>query len=113
MFLLPRIVGLARATEMLMLGTRVGAAEAERIGLANRVVAPEALDGAAMDLARELAAGSGRAQAVLKEGLRRGMESTLAAEWEHNVYAQSMLISAGDFGEAVRAFREKRPPVFG
>jgi len=41
------------------------------------------------------------------------MESTLAAEWEFNIYAQSMLISAGDFGEAVTAFKEKRKPNFG
>lgn len=113
MFLLPQIVGLTKATEMLMLGTQVDGAEAVRIGLANRMVPAAELDAAAMDLARQLAAGSGRAQAVIKEGLRRGMESTLAAEWEFNIYAQSMLISAGDFGEAVTAFKEKRKPNFG
>ncbi|MEL0019332.1 MAG: enoyl-CoA hydratase-related protein [Rickettsiales bacterium] len=113
MFLLPQIVGLSKATEMLMLGTQVDGAEAVRIGLANRMVPAVELDAAAMDLARQLAAGSGRAQAVIKEGLRRGMESTLAAEWEFNIYAQSMLISAGDFGEAVTAFKEKRKPNFG
>jgi len=113
MFLLPQIVGLSKATEMLMLGTQVDGAEAVRIGLANRMVPAAELDAAAMDLARQLAAGSGRAQAVIKEGLRRGMESTLAAEWEFNIYAQSMLISAGDFGEAVTAFKEKRKPNFG
>ena len=113
MFLLPQIVGLAKATEMLMLGTPVDGAEAARIGLATKVVTPEELEDAAMSLGRQLAAGPARAQAVLKEGLRRGMESTLDAEWEHNVYAQSMLVSGGDFGEAVRAFREKRQPKFG
>lgn len=113
MFLLPQVVGLTKATEMFMLGTQVGAEEAVRIGLANKQVAAEALIDEAMALARQLAAGPARAQAVLKEGLRRGMESTLAAEWEFNIYAQSMLISNGDFGEAVRAFKEKRKPEFG
>lgn len=113
MFLLPQIVGLTKATEMLMLGTQVGGEEAVRIGLANRMVPADELEETAMNLARQLAAGSGRAQAVIKEGLRRGMESTLAAEWEFNIYAQSMLLSAGDFGEAVSAFKEKRKPNFG
>ena len=113
MFLLPQIVGLAKATEMLMHGTPVNGAEAARIGLATKVVAPKELEEAAMSLGRQLAAGPARAQAVLREGLRRGMGSTLDAEWEHNVYAQSMLVSGGDFGEAVRAFREKQQPKFG
>ena len=54
-----------------------------------------------------------RMQTGLSLCLRRGIGSTLDAEWEHNVYAQSMLVSGGDFGEAVRAFREKQQPKFG
>ena len=96
-----------------MLGTPVDGAEAARIGLATKVVASEELENAASLLERQLAAGPARAQAVLREGLRRGMGSTLDAEWEHNVYAQLMQVFGGDFGEAVRAFREKRQPKFG
>ena len=80
MFLLPQIVGLANATEMLLLGTLVDGAEAARIGLATKVIASEELEDAAVLLGRQLAAGPARAQAVLREGLRRGMESILDAE---------------------------------
>ncbi|MED6311874.1 MAG: hypothetical protein VX624_18520, partial [Pseudomonadota bacterium] len=54
--------------------------------------------------------GSGPRTGSFEESLRRG---TLDAEWEHNVYAQLMQVFGGDFGEAVRAFREKRQPKFG
>ena len=112
MFLLPRLVGLGKATEMLMLGKRVDAKEAERIGLVNRTVPAEQLMDTAMELARQLAAGPPLALSVFKEGLRRGMESTLAAEWDFNLYAQSMLLDSEDFAEAVAAMAEKRAPNF-
>lgn len=112
MFLLPRIVGLARATEMLMLAKRVDAQEALRIGLVSEVVPDERLAEAAGELASRLAAAAPLALRACKEGLRRGMESSLAAEWEFNVYAQSMLIDSEDFAEAVAAMHEKRAPVF-
>ncbi|HKI97724.1 MAG TPA: enoyl-CoA hydratase-related protein [bacterium] len=112
MFLLPRIVGLGAATEMLMLGKRVDAAEALRIGLVREVVPEERLLPAARNLAGQLAELPPLALAACKEGLRRGMESTLAAEWEHNIYAQAMLLDSRDFAEAVAAVQEQRKPHF-
>lgn len=112
MFLLPRIVGLARATEMLMLGKPIEAIEAERIGLVNQVVEPEQLTIAATSLAERLAAGPPLALGIYKEGLRRSLESSLSAEWEAGLYAQSLLIQSDDFKEAVAAAAEKRPPNF-
>jgi enoyl-CoA hydratase len=112
MFLLPRIVGLGPATEMLMLGKRVDAAEALRIGLVRQVVPDDALPAAARELAVQLAEAPPLALGAVKEGLRRGMESTLAAEWEHNVWAQAMLLNTADFAEAVAAVREQRKPRF-
>lgn len=112
MLLLPRIVGLGKATEMLMLGTRVDAQEALRIGLVTEVVAGEALAGRVDAIAAQLAAGAPLGLQAMKEGLRRGMESTLAAEWEHNIYVQSMLIDSDDFAEGVAAMRDKRRPQF-
>ena len=67
---------------------------------------------AAMEMARQLAAGPPLALSVFKEGLRRGMESTLAAEWDFNLYAQSMLLNSEDFAESVAAMAEKRTPNF-
>ncbi|MEC8172324.1 MAG: enoyl-CoA hydratase-related protein [Pseudomonadota bacterium] len=68
------MVGLANATEMLMLGTPVEGAKAARIGLATKVVAPEELEDAAVLLGRQLAAGPARAQAVLRKAF--------AAAWD-------------------------------
>lgn len=112
MFLLPQLVGLTRATEMLMLGTRVDAGEALEMGLVNRTVHGDQLHETVWEMAQRLAAGPPLALAVFKEGLRRGMESTLAAEWEFNLYAQAMLLNSGDFAESVAALQEKRKPRF-
>lgn len=112
MYLLPRLVGLAKANEILMLGKRVGGAEAAEIGLVNQTVAPSALAETAAALARKLAAGPPLGLKAMKEGIRRGMESSLAAEWEHNVSVQSMLINTADYREGVEALKGRRPPVF-
>ena len=112
MLLLPRMIGLTRATEMLMLGTPIDAVEAERIGLVNRVVGDGELESATNKFARQLVNGPRLAYTAIKEGLRRGMESSLAAEWEHNVYTQALLLGTEDFKESVQALKEKRRPVY-
>ncbi len=112
MYLLPRLVGLAKANEMLMLGAKVRAEEALAIGLVNEVVASEKLEETATALARRLADGPPLALRAMKEGIRRGQESTLAAEWEHNIYVQSMLLDSEDFAEGVAAMKERRKPRF-
>lgn len=80
MLLLPRLIGLGRAHEMLMLGKRVDAEEAERIGLVSEVVPDDKLAEEARALARRLAEGPALAYTAFKEGIRRGMESSLNAE---------------------------------
>ncbi|MDA1101902.1 MAG: enoyl-CoA hydratase-related protein [Proteobacteria bacterium] len=112
MYLLPRLVGPARANEILMLGRRVNGDEAAAMGLVNETVSPEELDEAATELARRLADGPPLALRAMKEGIRRGMESTLAAEWEHNVYVQALLIDSEDYAEGVRALLERRKAKF-
>jgi enoyl-CoA hydratase/carnithine racemase len=112
MYLLPRLIGLARANEILMLGRRVNGAEAEAMGLANETVAPEELAATAARLAGRLADGPPLALRAMKEGIRRGMESTLAAEWEHSVYVQGLLIDSEDYAEGVRALIERRKAEF-
>jgi enoyl-CoA hydratase/carnithine racemase len=112
MFLLPRLVGLGRATEMIMTGEIVDAEEARRIGLVSRVVAPDALRDAALDLARRLAAGPTRALAAVKAALNRGLSSNLWAELESTVPLQLSCFATRDFAEGVRALAERRPPRF-
>lgn len=112
MYLLPRLVGLSRASEILMLGRRVDGDEAAVMGLVNETVAPEELNEAATNLARRLADGPPLALRAMKEGIRRGMESTLAAEWEHSVYVQSLLIDSADYAEGVSALLAGRKANF-
>lgn len=110
--LLPRIVGMTRATDMLLTGRRVAADEAERIGLVSRVVPDARLEEESLGLARELAEGAPRALAAIKEGLRRGMDGRLADEMDFALYTQAMLLSTQDYKEGFAAVRERRKPRF-
>jgi enoyl-CoA hydratase/carnithine racemase len=111
-FLLPRFVGLARATELLMTGDFISAQEAERIGLYNRVVPAVELEGATVALAEKLSRGPAFALAMTKEMLNRELEVSLdtALEWE--AQAQALCLQHPDFREAYAAFTEKREPKF-
>lgn len=112
LFLLPRLIGLGRASEMCLSGRAVGAEEAVRIGLAAELVQAEELEARGEALARELAALPPLAYAAAKEGLHRGLESSMENEWMANVSAQSVLLGTQDFVEGVAAVKEKRPPRF-
>jgi enoyl-CoA hydratase/carnithine racemase len=111
-FLLPRVVGLAKATELLYTGDFIDAREAERIGLYNRVVTAEQLSSVTSELATRLAAGPGFALAMTKEMLNREMDVSLdtALEWE--AQAQATCMQHPDYSEAYEAFISKREPKF-
>ena len=111
-YLLPRAVGLAKATEMLYTGDFVDAHEAERVGLYNRVVPAEQLAAEARSLAERLARGPAFALAMTKEMLNRELEVSLdtALEWE--AQAQATCMQHPDYREAYEAFTEKRAPKF-
>jgi 2-(1,2-epoxy-1,2-dihydrophenyl)acetyl-CoA isomerase len=112
MYLLPRLVGLGRATEMILTGEIVDAEEARRIGLVNRVVAPERLREETLAFARRLAAGPTRAIAAAKAAINRGLGSNLWAELEAAVPVQLSCFATTDFAEGVRALAERRAPGF-
>jgi 2-(1,2-epoxy-1,2-dihydrophenyl)acetyl-CoA isomerase len=111
-YLLPRIVGLPRAKEILFLGGEVSAADCERFGIANRVVADgTALDGA-LDYATRLATGPTRAIAMTKWLVNRSMESSRHTAFEEEAYAQELVQQTHDAQEGVAAFKERRDVNF-
>ncbi len=112
LFLLPRLIGLGRATDMVLRGRAVKAEEAERIGLVSEVVPVDQLARRASEVAAELAAMAPQAYATVKAALHRGLETGMDAEWTSNVMAQSILLGTEDFREGLAAVKEKRQPAF-
>ena len=108
----PARIGLARATEMMMLGERVGAEQAFEWGLVNRVVADEDLASESQALAERLAAGPTRSYAGTKALLNRRLYGDLDAQLEAEADAQREMGRSQDFIEGVMAFAQKREPEF-
>jgi enoyl-CoA hydratase/carnithine racemase len=109
-YLLPRVVGLGRATELLLLGETVESARALEIGLATRVVPDADLPAAAATLARDLAGGPAFAYAATKVMIDRELDMDLGAAIEFEAFAQALLMTSEDHAEFYRAFTGKRPP---
>ena len=111
-WLLPRIVGFSKATEMALTGDMLSAAEALACGLVSRVVPNEDLMDAALDLARRIAANPPHAVRMTKRLLREGRMASLTALLEASAAAQAICHAPQDHEEAVSAFLEKRSPRF-
>lgn len=110
-FFLPRLVGVAKAAELAMLGSQVSADEALRIGLVNRVVADDSLLGEAVALAERLARGP-RSVGLLKRALNLGLMSDLRTQLGHEEGLQALAVGTADAVEGVTAFLQKRPAEF-
>lgn len=110
--LLARIVGLRKATEILMLGEPVDAVTCERLGLVNRVVSPGDTDAAAGDLAHRLAAGPTVMLALTKRLLAVSSESGRDRAFEQEAWAQEVVSGTADLQEGLRSFAERRKPNF-
>jgi enoyl-CoA hydratase/carnithine racemase len=111
-WLLPRIVGLGRATELLLTGDFIDAKEAHRIGLYNRVVPVERVVEEARELAEKLARGPSFALEITKDALNREATMDLACALEAEAQAQAVCMENPNFREAYEAFVQKRDPAF-
>lgn len=111
-FQLPRLLGLGRALELLLLGERVDAARAVELGLGLRVVAPGELVEQALALAARLAEGPPLALARIKRATRQSLVGTLDDALEREAQGQAELLASADLREGILAFKEKRKPRF-
>jgi enoyl-CoA hydratase/carnithine racemase len=109
-YLLPRLVGLGRATQLLMLGDTIDADEAERIGLISELVAVDELDATVDGLAQRLATGPSHAYAQTKMLLSREQDMSLSAALELEATTQALLMTGKDYAEFHAAFNEGRTP---
>ena len=111
-YFLPRVVGMAKACELIFTGAVIDAAEALRLGIVSQVLAPEELLLAAQTLARAIAAGPPIAIRLAKRGLYRNAESDLRTALEYETFAQNTCFETEDATEGIKAFVEKREPTF-
>lgn len=111
-WILPRLIGMQRAKELTFFGDFVSAADAYALGLVNRVLADDEVDGFVADWAARLAAGPPLALSMTKTLLNEGIESSLEQALEDEARCQALCFTTADTREAVDAFVEKRAPVF-
>lgn len=109
-YLLPRVVGLGRASQLLLLGDTIDAATADRFGLATDLVEDKDLDDAVERLARRMADGPSLALAQTKALLTRELDMPLSASMELDAMTQALLMTTNDHAEFHAAFNAKRPP---
>lgn len=111
-WMLPRLVGLAQATRMMMLGEKIFGEEAERIGLITKCVEDDALEAEAMAVAEKLASGPTVALARMKTNLRVGLQGDMNTALQLEAEGQRIASSTEDAREGGKSFLEKRKPVF-
>ena len=111
-YFLARMLGTARACEFIFSGDMIGAKQAAEWGLVNRVVPHEKLAEESRNWARQLAEGPPIVFALAKRGIYRSTESDLASALEYEAYAQRVVWTTEDAAEGIKAFVEKRPPIF-
>jgi 2-(1,2-epoxy-1,2-dihydrophenyl)acetyl-CoA isomerase len=112
-YTLPRMVGLKKAMEIVLLGERFDAAEALRLGLVNRVVPESELDDATRKVALALATGPVLAIRNGKRLVNQSLSQSLSEQLQSEAQSFGACAATGDFAEGVRAFLDKRAPRFG
>jgi len=111
-FLLPRHVGLHKAKELVFLGDELSAADAERLGLVNKVVPAAELEATCRAWAERLAQGPTFAIGLSKRLLNRSLQADLDALFAEEAFTQALVAQSEDMHEGIRSFMEKRPPAF-
>ncbi|HET6611872.1 MAG TPA: enoyl-CoA hydratase-related protein [Kofleriaceae bacterium] len=111
-FLLPRLIGIGRALELMYTGAMIDAAEAHRLGIANRVVAAADLESEVWTLATRLAKGAPMALRQIKEMVYASLSGDLDAALDRELEAQLRCLASEDVREGIAAFLTKREPVF-
>jgi 2-(1,2-epoxy-1,2-dihydrophenyl)acetyl-CoA isomerase len=111
-YFLPRVVGMAKACEMIFTGELIGAEEALRLGIVSAVHAPERLLGATYELAAKIAQGPPIAIRLARRALYRNLQEDLRSALEFETFAQNICADTEDAREGIRAFVEKREPKF-
>jgi len=109
---LPRLIGTAKAFEIMYTGDPLPAADAERLGLYNKVVPPESLEETVRDLAQALARGPSMALAAAKRSVNFSANATFEEALDFEFMLQGVQMQGQDFREGVAAFLEKRKPEF-
>ncbi len=109
---LPRLVGLGPATELMLTGRLVDAAEAKAIGLVHEVVEPEAFAASLAGWTDRFAAGPPGAYRWTKRAIHRSLNTDMDGEFEFEILAQVQCLQTADHAEGVAAFRGRRPPEF-
>ena len=109
---LPRLIGVAKACELVFTGKMIGANEAREIGLVNEVVAKDDLEAATYKMATEIAQAAPIPLQLAKKALYQGLDSEMVTQIQLEQLGQSTCFKTDDFREGIRAFLEKRKPLF-
>ncbi len=111
-YFLPRLVGSAKAFELCTMGSKVSAQEALELGIANKVVAHEALDAAVKEYTDYYAVAPTKAIGLIKKMLNKSQQASLEEMLEYEAYNQEIAGGTADHKEGVQAFLEKRKPAY-
>jgi 2-(1,2-epoxy-1,2-dihydrophenyl)acetyl-CoA isomerase len=111
-WLLPRLIGLQKAKELMFFGDDLSAADAAGLGLVNRVVPADGLDAAVAEWAKRLAGGPTRSIGLTKRLLNRSLDSDRVTAFAEEAVAQELNMGTHDANEGVAAFVERRDPVY-
>jgi 2-(1,2-epoxy-1,2-dihydrophenyl)acetyl-CoA isomerase len=112
MYFLPRLVGMAKAKELMFTGKTINAREAERIGMVSKVIPMAKFEATVNGLAKKLAVGPYKSLSLIKKILNWGQQSDLKTVMELEYFAQGICRETEDHKEGLKAFKEKREPNF-